>query len=291
MGAASGGGRGRNCLVSTYLRPGRYLLDVRTTGQSRGRGAVLLDRREVKSAEGLGGEAEVFFRADAGDLIEQKLRVPKRGAYVLSTAAQSGSLQCRLDDPQGWPVVRVPAPCTSTMPLASGNYLWTQLPLTVESMRRTSLKRVRPTVTLKGNKVHPLPFNAWSRVELGKDGKDEFSFEVPTQVDVAFALTHGMQGRLYLVGADNQLRPVETIAPMTQDLTRPRGVVCASGAHVRAAPGVRRPRKGKEERASPRSRYEEPPPEPSYGGAPDASSGSSAEPLPVTDAPRPRAGC
>ena len=38
VGAATGGGRGRNCLVSSYLRPGRYLLDVRTVGQSRGRG-------------------------------------------------------------------------------------------------------------------------------------------------------------------------------------------------------------------------------------------------------------
>ena len=70
--------------------------------------------------------------------------------------------------------------------------------------------------------MHPLPFNAWSRVALGKDGKDEFSFEVPAKLDVAFALTHGMQGRLYLVGADNQLKPVETIAAMTPELTRPQ---------------------------------------------------------------------
>ncbi|MFL5344174.1 MAG: hypothetical protein ACJ8AT_05240, partial [Hyalangium sp.] len=112
VGAATGGGRGRNCLVSSYLRPGRYLLDVRTVGKSRGRGAVLLEQRAVKPAEGVSGDAEVFFRADAGDLIQQKLRVPKRGEYTLSTAAQSGALQCRLDDPQGWPVVRIPAPCT-----------------------------------------------------------------------------------------------------------------------------------------------------------------------------------
>jgi len=302
VGAASGGGRGRNCLVSSYLRPGRYLLDVRTAGQSRGRGAVVLERRAVKSAEGLAGEAEVFFRADAGELIQQKLRVPKRGAYTLSTAAQSGSLQCRLDDPQGWPVVRIPAPCTSTMTLASGNYLWTQLPLTVESMRRTSLERVRPTVTLKGNKVHPLPFNAWSRVELGKDGKDEFSFEVPAQVDVAFALTHGMQGRLYLMGADNQLKPVETIAAMTPDLTRPRGTpVPPVSTYVpppEPAPEEGEGSEGSEgseggegesEEGSSEESYEEPPPPepPAAEEAPSESSASSVEPLPETDAPAP----
>ncbi|WP_224360294.1 hypothetical protein [Hyalangium versicolor] len=290
VGAASGGGRGRNCLVSSYLRPGRYLLTVRTVGQSRGRGSVLLERRSVKSAEGLGGEAEIFFRADAGDLIQQKLRVPKRAEYTLSTAAQSGALQCRLDDPQGWPVVPIPAPCTSTMTLASGNYLWTQLPLTVESMRRTSLERVRPTVTLKGNKVHALPFNAWSRVALGKDGKDEFSFELLSQLDVAFALTHGMQGRLYRVGADNELKPVETIAPMTSELTRPQG---ASVPRVRAYAPPPEPAsdegEGESEEGSSEESYQEPPPEREYAEGEENSDSppASAETLPEADAPAP----
>lgn len=288
VGAATGGGRGRNCLVSSYLRPGRYLLDVRTVGRSRGRGAVLLERRAVKQAEGLPGEAEVFFRAEAGELIQQRLRVPRRGAYTLSTAAQSGELQCRLDDPQGWPVVRIPAPCTSTMTLSSGNYLWTQLPLTVESMRRTSLERVRPTVTLKGNKVHPLPFNAWSRVELGKDGKDEFSFELPAQLNVAFAVTHGMQGRLYRVGADNQLEPVETIAAMTPDLTRPQGSPVPR-VHTYVPPPETSPEEGEEEGGEGgeyEEQYEEPQPDPTYDEG-EESYASSAEPLPQTDAPAP----
>jgi hypothetical protein len=294
VGAATGGGRGRNCLVSSYLRPGRYLLTVQTVGQSQGRGAVMLERRSVKLAEGVEGESEVFFRADAGDLMQQKLRVPRRGEYTLSTAAQSGALQCRLDDPQGWPVVRIPAPCTSTMTLASGSYLWTQLPLTVESMRRTSLERVRPTVTIRGNKVNPLPFNAWSRVALGKDGKDEFSFDVSVKLDVAFALTNGMQGRLYLVGADNQLKPVETIAPMGPELTRPL---------ARPVPRVRAyvppPEPSSEEGSaneegedadeeSPREQApEEPEPEPSSDESEEGASESAAEVLPEMDAAAP----
>ncbi|MFL5350214.1 MAG: hypothetical protein ACJ8AT_36020, partial [Hyalangium sp.] len=279
---------------------------VRTVGKSRGRGAVLLEQRAVKPAEGVSGDAEVFFRADAGDLIQQKLRVPKRGEYTLSTAAQSGALQCRLDDPQGWPVVRIPAPCTSTMTLASGGYLWTQLPLTVESMRRTSLERVRPTVTLKGNAVHPLQFNAWARAALGQDGKDEFSFEVPAKVDVAFALTHGMQGRLYLVGADNQLKPVETIAAMTPELTRPQA---SSVPKVRASvpppppppeetessgtesSGEEGENANSEDEGPPGRNYqdEEPPepPEQSEESSDSEQAAAPAEPLPETDAPAP----
>ncbi|MDY7233217.1 hypothetical protein [Hyalangium rubrum] len=283
VGAASGGGRGRNCLVSSYLRPGRYLLDVRTVGQSRGRGAVVLERRSVKSAEGVSGEAEVFFRADAGELIQQKLQVPKRAEYTLSTAAQSGALQCRLDDPQGWPVVSVPAPCTSTMVLSKGRYLWTQLPLTVESMRRTSLERVRPTITLKGNKAHPLRFNAWYRAELGKDGKDEFSFEVPARTAVSFALTNGMQGRLYTVGTDNQLKPVETLEAMTPELTTPQGrAVPRRRAYVPPPEPSNEEGEGEYEEGS-----EESPPESSYEEGSEEEATATSAPLPETDASAP----
>ncbi|MGZ3461006.1 MAG: hypothetical protein ACXU86_21165, partial [Archangium sp.] len=82
-------------------------------------------------------------------------------------------------------------------------------------MRRTALERVEPPVVLKGDKVHPLLFNKWYRADLGKDGKDEFSFDVPARMDVFFTLTHGMQGRLYTVGADGSLKPVEVIAPQS----------------------------------------------------------------------------
>jgi hypothetical protein len=300
VGAAQGGGRGRNCLVSTYLRPGRYLLDVSTVGQSRGRGAVVLERRAVKPVENVVGEAEVFFRVDAGDLTQQRLQVTRRAEYTLSTAAQSGALQCRLDDPQGWPVVPVPAPCTSTMVLSKGSYLWTHLPLTVESMRRTSLERVRPTVTLKGNKAHPLKFNAWARAELGKDGKDEFSFELPAELKVAFALTHGMQGRLYSVGADNQLKPVETLEAMTPDLTRPQGQEAPRRrAYVPPPEPVEEESSGEEEgssdegsseEGSSEESYEEPPPEPSYEESEEPTeetAEAAPEPLPEMDAPPP----
>jgi hypothetical protein len=216
VGSASGGGRGRNCLVSTYLRPGRYLLTARTTGQSKGRGAVLLERREVKVAESVLADGEVFFRVNAGDLIQQKLTAPRTNDYTLSTAAPGAQLQCRLDDPKGWPVVTVPTPCEQSLRLAKGTYLWTQLPLTVESMRRTSLERVKPPVVLKGNKTHPVLFNEWYRADLGKDGKDEFSFDVPARMEVAFTLTHGMQGRLYAIAADKTLKPVEVIAPQVE---------------------------------------------------------------------------
>ncbi|PTL76044.1 hypothetical protein [Vitiosangium sp. GDMCC 1.1324] len=282
VGSANGGGRGRNCLVSTYLRPGRYLLTARTTGQSKGRGAVLLERRDVKTAEGVIADGEAFFRVDAGDLIQQRLTVPRTTDYTLSSTALGARLQCRLDDAKGWPVVTVPTACQQTLRLGKGNYLWTQLPLTVESMRRTALERVEPPVVLKGNKVHPVLFNKWYRADLGKDGKDEFSFEVPAVMKVAFTLTHGMQGRLYSVGTDGALKPVEVIAPQTP-ATPPPPPPEPEPEQERESSEYSEGGEGSGEESS-ESRGEEESPAPSQE---ESEPTAIAEPLPAEDAPPP----
>ena len=71
------------------------------------------------------------------------------------------------------------------------------------------------SVDQSANKAHPVLFNKWYRAELGKDGKDELTFHVPARMEVAFTLTHGMQGRLYVTAADGALKPVEVIAPQS----------------------------------------------------------------------------
>ncbi|MGV3621360.1 MAG: hypothetical protein ACO1OB_11120 [Archangium sp.] len=208
------GGRGRNCLIQTYLQKGRYLLSATTTGQSTGRGALTLSRRPAKEFPGITGEGEQFFRVDANELVQQKLNVKSAGRYSLATTSQGSSLQCRFDDPEGWPLVPVPSQCEGTRDLKAGTYLWTQLPLTVESMRRTQLKKEREAVTLKGNKPHKLEAFTWYTAELGSDGKDEFLFSLEGETQLDVVLTAGMQGRVFVLEKDKQPRAVEVIAPM-----------------------------------------------------------------------------
>ncbi len=215
------GGRGRNCLVANYLRPGKYLLTVRTVGSSKGRSGVVMGRRAVKEMAGVTADGEAFFRAEAGDLIQQKLTVKKGARHTLSTTVQGASLSCRLDDTQGWPVIPVPAPCERSAYLSPGSYLWTQLPLTVESMRRTQLQRNRWAIVLKGNKPHTLPINTGFDAQLGKDGKDEFLFDVTAEADIDVELNNLMQGRLYSMADPKNPKPVEVIAPQGEDRAAP----------------------------------------------------------------------
>lgn len=288
VGAASGGGRGRNCLVSTYLRPGRYLYSARTTGQSRGRGGLLIERRPVKAADQVSSDSEVYFRVDAGELIQQKLRVTRSGVHSLNTSSQAGAPQCRLDDSQGWPALPVPTPCSQSLRLAKGGYLWTQLPLTVESMRRTSLERVRPTPTLTGNKPHRISLNQWHRAALGKDGKDEFVFDVPARMNVHFALTNGMQGRLMSVDADGKHRPVDVIAPFTPELTRPQGLAAPTSRYQPEAHTEQYEEDGAYERGGASEGHSEEEQAPSDAQAENEDHyASSGDALPAADSPAP----
>lgn len=209
------GGRGRNCLVAGYLRPGRYLLTAKTVGHSRGRASVLLTKRPVRDAAVVASDGDAFFRAAAGDLIQQKLVIPESGNYELATTAQGagGALGCRLDDAEGWPLTAVPTSCSAPRTLAKGTYLWTQLPLTVESMRHTHLQRVLPPPVLTGNKAHPIDFFTWYRARLGPDGRDELTFtlEGPAELDVV--LTNGMQGRIFLLQPGKPPKAVELVPP------------------------------------------------------------------------------
>ncbi len=209
----AGGGRGRNCLVSGYLKPGRYMLTATTVGESRGRASVLLTKRPMRDAATVSGDGDAFFRAGAGDLVQQKLVVSKAGAYELQTTAQGAgaALKCRLDDSEGWPLTAVPTACSAPRTLAKGTYYWAQLPLTVESMRHTHLQRVVPPAVLTGNKPHALEFFTWYQARLGSDGKDELTFRLDGPADVDIVLTNGMQGRLFLLGPDKAAKPIDVV--------------------------------------------------------------------------------
>ena len=215
-GDSSSSGRGRNCLVSGYLRPGRYMVTATTVGTSRGRAGVLMTRRNPKEFAPVTADGDAFFRVDPGELVQQKLNVKSAGSYALGTTGQGVSLMCRLDDAQGWPLEPVPSNCVGNRYLTPGSYLWTQLPLTVESMRRTRLEKVKEAVVLSGNKPHPIEFHTWYSAKLGPDGKDEFLFKLEGELQLSVSLTAGMQGRLFLLETDKQPRAVEVIPPQAR---------------------------------------------------------------------------
>jgi hypothetical protein len=206
----TGGGRGRNCLVSAWLRPGRYLVTVRALAPSRGRAAVVLGRRPARDLPRVDADGELFHRVAAGELVRARLAAPAAGTFELSASAQGAALRCRLEDAAGWPLAPVPGPCHGTFALPGGEVVLTALPLSVESLRRAAIARARPLEVLRGGGPHALRFFTRHRVELGKAGQDDLRFEVPVELDVVILLTNGMLGRLHREG---DAEPLDLVPP------------------------------------------------------------------------------
>jgi hypothetical protein len=215
--SAAGTGRGRNCLIESYLRPGRYLATVTATGQSRGHAAVRLIRQSPRPGPVLTNDGQAFFAVPADEMVQQRIVIAAGGRMRLETHAPGATLACRFEDMDGWPLVPVPGPCRLDTKLARGRYLWTQFPLTVESRRQTRLARVSDPVVLKGPRPHPIAFNTWYEVQLDEGGKDRFLFDLEVDLDVQIGLTNLMQGRLLRVEPDGKtLIPVAAVAAQPQ---------------------------------------------------------------------------
>jgi hypothetical protein len=203
-------GRGRNCLVSGVLSPGRYAATIAAVGRSRGRAWALLTRRAPLEGPPLTAGGAVFFRSGDGQLVTQKVAVPAAGRYRLSVAAQGAALSCRLEDEQGWPVREAPSSCSLDEVLPKGTLLLSQLPLTVESQRRALLAKVHPPKLLTGDRPHRLLLNQTYGVRLSKRGFDLLRFKLEARLPIDVLLTAGMQGRLYREG---EKTPLEVLAP------------------------------------------------------------------------------
>lgn len=211
--SAAGTGRGRNCLIESYLRPGHYLATVTATGPSRGHAAVRLIRQSPRPGPVLTNDGQAFFAVPADEMVQQRIVIAAGGRMRLETHAPGATLACRFEDLDGWPLVPVPGPCRLDTKLARGRYLWTQFPLTVASRRQTRLTRVSDPVVLKGPRPHTIAFNTWYDVQLDEGGKDRFLFDLEVDLDVQIELTNLMQGRLLRVEADGKtLIPVAAVA-------------------------------------------------------------------------------
>lgn len=231
-------GRGRNCLVAGMLQPGRYLLTATAQGRSRGRAGVRVERRAVRRKPGIKAAGRTFFRVAADTLVEQRIAIEQADRYRLRSSGQNVSLQCRLEDAAGWPLVRVPCRCDLTRHFEPGRLRWVQLPLTVESMRQTELERIEPPAVLSGDAPHRIPLNRPQRVALGEDGKDEFRFRLQAPLPVRIELTHGMQGRLYRL-QDESWQLVVAVPPGGLQRELDPGRYRLQTEHSRADVGIR----------------------------------------------------
>ena len=202
------GGRGRNCLVAGYLRPGKYMMTRATAAPSRGRASVLLTRRPRASCGAVSADGDAFFASTPASLCSRS-----------SSSASPG--------PSSSPPPRK-APASAALPprrrrglaaddrtdvvhgsahVREGRLLMDAAAADGREHAAHAHRERPPRRCSRETSRTPVDFFTWYQARLGSDGKDELTFKLDGAAEVDIVLTNGMQGRLFLLPATSRRKP------------------------------------------------------------------------------------
>ncbi|MEM9557646.1 MAG: hypothetical protein AAGC60_25535 [Acidobacteriota bacterium] len=200
-------GPGRNFLLQTTLRAGRYRLEMATLGRSRGRFGVHLERAPVAPGGMLRLGVAARRALAPGDAVSYQLPIAEAGRYRLRVLGLGQPFRVRLEDDDGWPLLP-PGPLDEAdVELAVGDYRVVVLPQAVAARAVVRVDRVVEAPTLRGRGPHALPLDrsvehVWREPsgDLPADAParaDLWRVELPAAADLEIAVPDaGPDGRL-----------------------------------------------------------------------------------------------
>jgi hypothetical protein len=202
LASSDSGGSGRNLFLHQFMCAGDYQLTVSTRGDSRGHLGLELTRTDPEP----GGELRLGLPArislDDGGSVAYHFRIEEPGHYRLRSHALGHTPRCRLEDGDGWPVVKPNQPAEIDRHFEAGEYRLVLLPEAVPGRRLTLLEKVEPPIEYDGHGPHQLPLattvrHRWYEPEEGALRQpDVWVFDLPGTTEVSIRLSAEMHGNL-----------------------------------------------------------------------------------------------
>lgn len=192
-------GVGRNALVQQFLKPGDYLVDVQTLGQSKGRAGIRLARTGLDEITGLTDGAIKRSGVPPDAAIRCRVEITEPGDYHLETYSLGKALTYRLDDADGWPLLIPGGSGPLKRFFKPGTYFYYSLPLPVESRRVTFLERVVPEPGISGKGPHRLELNTpleniW--LEEANRAPDIYRAEITAPIEAVLSVSGQMEATI-----------------------------------------------------------------------------------------------
>ena len=200
-------GVGRNALVADYLREGDYQVSVQPRGLSAGHLGVALSKTAVVDGGTVTDGVPARLSLGAGEAAAFRLDVRRAGTYRLRALGLNRKFPVRLEDKDGWPLLKPGVEGDLRRTLAKGTYRLVVLPFAVGARAVVSLERESGPLRFRGHGPHALPLARradalWLEPAEGAERvPDRFAFTLPAPADVNVGLTAGMEGRLLRDGA------------------------------------------------------------------------------------------
>jgi hypothetical protein len=206
-------GVGRNFMIQQYLREGDYQLTTHPAGASHGPIGLAAEATPVVDLGAL--EPELWARAtlSPGQAGRYRFHIAEAGEYRLRTLGLHHDFTMRLDDGDGWPILKPGATADTVMRFEAGEYEMVLLPQPVESRAVTLLHRTPRPVELSGHGPFALTLgeaggNRWMEPEKGAPRTpDSWKFTLPAPAEVTIAVDNGMQATLIEAG-----KPTDKVA-------------------------------------------------------------------------------
>jgi hypothetical protein len=193
-------GIGRNALVQQYFKPGDYLVSAAVLGRSKGRAGVHLQRTFLTEITGLRDGVIKRNQVAADAAIRFQVQIDEPDYYLLDTYSLGKPLTHRLEDAEGWPLMKPGQPGAINRDFMPGTYFYYSLPVQVDSRRVTFLKRKIKPPKISGKGPHPLQLNQplqnlW--VEDSRGAPDICRVEITDPVRVDLNISGKMEAEIF----------------------------------------------------------------------------------------------
>lgn len=132
-------GVGRNALINEFLRPGQYIVEVSTRGDSKGRASTILRKNDLTVTKELAAEDILREKVPGGHALKVPINIKEKGNYYFSSYLFNNSANLRFEDSNGWPLFISNGPTSDfSSNLDVGKYNFYSMPKDYESRRVTS---------------------------------------------------------------------------------------------------------------------------------------------------------
>jgi hypothetical protein len=135
-------GGGTNALLSTYLAPGLYRVEMRVVDRTFGRAGVILAAADDPIERTLVTGVQARATVPAQRFLKVNLTVGKDGRYLLTSLGLNQDFIRRFEDAQGYPVAAPLESGSPTFSLAAGTYTIWSYPMESESRRAYGLELI-----------------------------------------------------------------------------------------------------------------------------------------------------
>ncbi len=200
----SNNGVGRNFLIQQYLRQGDYQLSVNTQGQTMGHLGLKLSKTQLIEGGRLIESIPARFTLKSGAGLVYDFEIEKAGSYRIQSYGLNGNARVRLEDADGWPLLKPGIEGDINYSFTTGRYRLVVLPMALESRVVSVFSEVdEALVTRRGRGPFSLALNQstshqWIEPERAeKQQTDDWFFELSADSELTLLLSRSMQGSLY----------------------------------------------------------------------------------------------